>query len=74
MSRTRESVFMKMILSIAGVVLLVIAAVYFLVPAGQLPKFIPGYLAGSARIHVTHGIAAAVLGVLALVAGRMTRR
>lgn len=65
---------MKMILSIAGVVLLVIAAVYFLVPAGQLPSFVPGHVAGSARIHVTHGIAAAVLGVLALVVGRITRR
>jgi len=65
---------MKMILSIVGVVLLVIAAVYFLVPAGQLPGFFPGHLAGSARIHVTHGIASAVLGVLALVAGRMSSR
>ena len=63
-----------MVLSIAGVVLLVIAAVYFLVPAGQLPSFFPGHVAGSPRVHITHGIASAVLGVLALVASRLSRR
>ena len=37
---------MKPVLTLLGVVLLVIAAVYFLVPADQLPSFFPGHEAG----------------------------
>ena len=38
---------MKLILSLLGVVLLVVAGVYFLMPADQLPSFFPGYAAGA---------------------------
>ena len=41
---------MKMILTLLGVVLLVVAAVYFLVPADQLPGFFPGHETGLDRI------------------------
>ena len=34
---------MKLVLTLLGVVLLVVAAVYFLVPADQLPGFFPGH-------------------------------
>ena len=37
---------MKLILTLLGVVLLVVAAVYFLMPADQLPSFFPGHEAG----------------------------
>src|SRR5260221_12138626 len=37
---------MKLVLTLIGVVLLVIAAVYFVVPADQLPGFLPGHEAG----------------------------
>ena len=37
---------MKLILTLLGVVLLVVAAVYFLMPADQLPGFFPGHAAG----------------------------
>ena len=40
---------MKLVLTLLGVVLLVIAAVYVLVPADQLPGFFPGYEAGVTR-------------------------
>jgi uncharacterized membrane protein YkvA (DUF1232 family) len=33
---------MKVVLTLLGVVLLVAAAVYFLVPADSLPDFLPG--------------------------------
>ena len=36
---------MKLVLTLLGVVLLVVAAVYFLVPADQLPGFFPGHQA-----------------------------
>lgn len=65
---------MKLILSLLGVVLLVIAAVYFLLPADQLPGFMPGHEAGVAHVHTKHGIVAAVVGVVLLVAGWWTGR
>jgi hypothetical protein len=60
---------MKMILTLLGVVLLVIAGVYFVVPADQLPGFFPGHETGVARMHYKHGVAAGVAGVVLIVAG-----
>lgn len=60
---------MKLILTLLGVVLLVIAAVYFLVPADQLPGFFPGHEAGVTRVHYKHGIVSGVAGVVLIVAG-----
>ena len=60
---------MKVILTLLGVVLLVIAAVYFLVPADQLPGFFPGHEAGGTRMHYKHGIVSGVVGVVLLAAG-----
>jgi hypothetical protein len=47
----------------AGVVLLVVAALYLLDPAKSLPSFFPGHQAGSTHHHVKHGIAAAVVAI-----------
>ena len=60
---------MKLVLTLLGVVLLVVAAVYFLVPADQLPGFFPGHEDGVARMHYKHGIASGVVGVVLLAAG-----
>ena len=60
---------MKLVLTLLGVVLLVVAAVYFLIPADQLPSFFPGYEAGVARVHAKHGIVSGVAGVVLIVAG-----
>jgi hypothetical protein len=60
---------MKPVLTVLGVVLLVIAAVYFLVPADQLPGFFPGHEAGVAKVHVKHGIASGVVGLVLIGAG-----
>lgn len=60
---------MKLVLTLLGVVLLVIAAVYFLLPADQLPGFFPGHEAGVTRMHYKHGIVSGVVGVVLLVAG-----
>lgn len=49
---------------IIGLVLLVIAGIYWLVPAGSLPGFLPGFEAGSPRVHVKHGVAALVAGIV----------
>ena len=60
---------MKLIATLLGVVLLVIAAVYFLVPADQLPGFFPGHEAGVTHVHTKHGIVAGVVGIVLLAAG-----
>jgi hypothetical protein len=60
---------MKLILTLLGVVLLVVAAVYFLVPADQLPGFFPGHEAGVTRMHYKHGVVSAAAGLVLLGAG-----
>jgi len=65
---------MKLVLTLLGVVLLVVAAVYFLVPADQLPGFFPGHEAGVARVHMKHGVVAGVIGIVLIGAGTFMGR
>jgi hypothetical protein len=65
---------MKLILTLLGVVLLIVAGVYFVVPADQLPGFFPGYEAGATHVHTKHGIVAGVAGVVLLAAGMFMGR
>jgi hypothetical protein len=65
---------MKPILNILGVVLLIVAALYFMIPADQLPAFFPGHEAGVTHVHTKHGIVAGVAGLVLLGAGRWTGR
>ena len=51
----------------AGVILIIIAIVYFAEPASSLPSLFPGHQAGSSHHHVKHGIAALLLGCGCLV-------
>jgi hypothetical protein len=60
---------MKLVLTLLGVVLLVVAAVYFVLPADQLPGFFPGHEAGVTRMHTKHGIVAGAAGLVLLAAG-----
>jgi hypothetical protein len=60
---------MKLVLTVLGIVLLIIGAVYFVMPADQLPGFFPGHEAGVSRIHAKHGIVAGVAGLVLLAAG-----
>jgi uncharacterized membrane protein HdeD (DUF308 family) len=48
---------------LAGVVLIVIAVVYFAEPASSLPSFFPGHEAGSSHHHTKHGLLAFILGL-----------
>jgi hypothetical protein len=61
--------FMKLVLTLLGVVLLVVAGVYFLMPADQLPGFFPGHMAGDTHVHTKHGVVAGVVGLVLLGAG-----
>lgn len=59
---------MKLLLSLLGVLLLIVAAIYFVLPADQLPNFFPGH-ENVARMHYKHGIASGVAGIILLAAG-----
>jgi len=48
---------------------LIVASMYFLVPADQLPGFLPGHEAGVARMHVKHGVVSGVVGIALIAAG-----
>ena len=50
----------------AGVILIVIAIIYWVEPAKSLPGFFPGHEAGSNHHHVKHGIAAFLVGLACL--------
>jgi hypothetical protein len=65
---------MKLILNLLGVVLLVVAAVYFMMPADQLPSFFPGYAAGDSHVHMKHAVASGVVGIVLIAAGAFMGR
>jgi hypothetical protein len=52
------------LLIIIGVALIALGIYYWVTPAGSLPGFFPGHLAGSAHKHLKHGVLALVLGVV----------
>jgi amino acid permease len=52
---------------VVGIVCLGLAAVYWTTPAGSLPSWLPGFIAGSAVVHVKHGIAALIIALAAFV-------
>jgi len=60
---------MRPIAIVLGLVLLAVAAMYFVMPADQLPVFVPGHEAGVTRIHMKHGIASGVAGLVLLAVG-----
>jgi hypothetical protein len=60
---------MRAVAVILGLAFAAVAIVYWVVPAGSLPSFVPGFDAGSSLIHVKHGIAAAAAAVLFLALG-----
>jgi UDP-N-acetylmuramyl pentapeptide phosphotransferase/UDP-N-acetylglucosamine-1-phosphate transferase len=48
---------------VVGIVLIVIAIVYWVEPAKSLPSFFPGHQAGSSHHHTKHGIASFLVGL-----------
>jgi hypothetical protein len=60
---------MKAAAYLLGALLIVIAVVYFVVPAESLPSFFPGHEPGMTRVRLKHGIASGVVGVILLAVG-----
>jgi len=55
---------------LVGILLLAAAVIYFIIPAGSLPGFLPGHEAGVTTPHTKHGILALALAICAFVAAR----
>ena len=60
-------VAVSIILVLSGLVFIAIALVYWMTPAGGLPRFLPGFEAGSDHVHLTHALGS-LLVALALFA------
>ena len=56
---------MRILAICLGIVLAAVAVIYWAVPAGSLPTAFPGFEAGSSRIHIKHGVAVAIVAVIA---------
>jgi amino acid permease len=65
---------MKIFAYFLAVVCLVIAVMYYVLPGGSLPQFLPGYDAGSTHIHTMHAIAAATAAIVFLLIGLSSGR
>jgi hypothetical protein len=64
---------MKLIAYALAIVCLIVAVMYFSLPGGSLPAFMPGYVPGSTHIHILHGFAA-VTGAVFFVLIALSRR
>lgn len=60
---------MKLVATVLGIALIVVAAVYLLVPADALPGFFPGHETGLTRIRLKHGLVSGAAGVVLLAVG-----
>ena len=48
---------------LVGLLLVVVALVYWISPAASLPHFFPGFTAGSTQRHVKHGLASLIVAL-----------
>ncbi len=65
---------MRLVAFVLAIICIIVAVMYFVMQAGQLPTFMPGYEAGSAHIHMKHGIIAAVAAVVLFLIGWLLGR
>jgi hypothetical protein len=63
---------MKTLAFFLAVVCVIVGAMYYLLPGGSLPTFMPGYAADSTHIHMLHGFAAVTGAVVFLLIGLST--
>ena len=57
-----------------SIICVIVAILYFVLPGGSLPTFLPGYVVGSTHIHMMHGFAAATGAIVFLLVGLSTQR
>jgi uncharacterized membrane-anchored protein YitT (DUF2179 family) len=54
---------LSVVAALLGLVFLALAIAYFVIPAGGLPSFLPGFEAGSEHIHSTHAIVSLIVAL-----------
>ena len=54
---------LTILLALVGVAFVTVAIIYWVEPAGSLPSFFPGHVAGAAYKHLKHGAVAVVVGI-----------
>jgi hypothetical protein len=54
---------LSVVAALLGLVFLALAIAYFLIPAGGLPSFLPGFEPGSEHIHSTHAIVSLIVAL-----------
>jgi hypothetical protein len=60
---------MRMLAYLLAIICVIAAVAYFVVPAGSLPTFMPGYVADSTHIHTKHAAIAAVAAIVLVLIG-----
>jgi hypothetical protein len=65
---------MRLIAYILGIICIVAAIMYFMIQAGSLPTFMPGYEAGSAHFHTKHAIISIIAAVVLFLIGWLIGR
>lgn len=65
---------MRLVAFVLAIICIVVAVMYFVMPADSLPTFMPGYEAGSVHVHMKHGIIAAVAAVVLFLIGWLLGR
>jgi hypothetical protein len=65
---------MRMLAFLLAIICIIAAVMYFLMPAGSLPAFMPGYEAGSAHFHTKHAVIALVAAVILFLIGWISGR
>ena len=65
---------MRMLAYLLAIICIIAAVMYFVMPAGSLPTFMPGYEAGSVHVHMKHAIIAIVAAVVLFLIGWLLGR
>lgn len=60
---------MRMLAYLLAIICIVAAVMYFVMPAGSLPTFMPGSEVGSVHVHVKHAVIALVAAVVLFLIG-----
>jgi hypothetical protein len=63
-----------MLAYLLAIICIIAAVMYFVMPAGSLPTFMPGYVVGSAHIHMKHAIIAIVAAIVLFLIGWLIGR
>lgn len=65
---------MRLVAYLLAIICIIAAVMYFVMPAGQLPTFMPGYESGSAHIHMKHAIIALAVAIILFLIGWLVGR